>query len=494
MATLIDEIVEGLSSNPLRNLELAACVLARHTEADACLIVGLDNGRFEQVAAWGGAGFIPYPPAFERAVRDKRGAVYTGGALEKKHGLRSVMCLPIVVSYGDTAYLGERRQKIDAYSQVSSFLYFQIIAGGPGFPEDLLQECGIVINLLANCLEYHRIVQEASLDALTGVLNRKYLDAALEDCFFDAKAERSIFSIILLDIDYFKNVNDVYGHRTGDDVLRAISAIVASGLGKDDVLGRYGGEEFMILLRGADSGRALQTAEFLRERIYAARILDKRRELTASFGAACYPQHATSLKNLVERADKALYMAKSSGRNRSELWRDDFSGLELEKAHKQQDFFTGDSVKDANRVLSLYKMMEAACLGVSHKERAGFVLQEALVKSGAASIRFFRVNGQEIIENMSAVMPGSTPLRYNRSAIRQAVETKKPFHMVDWYNDQIITTSEFADWQSIAVAPALRRGELKGVLYAEVSIRDNVFKDDELSYLSNVATILASIL
>ncbi len=153
-------------------------------------------------------------------------------------------------------------------------------------------------------------------DALTGLNNRMRLDEALENEVSRAQRYQSTFSIIMLDIDYFKKVNDTYGHLAGDEVLKKLSDLLKRKLRKTDVAGRWGGEEFLLLLPQQGRRHACMIAEKLRETIEANEFTNVG-TITASFGVTEYASKDI-VNNLIKRADDALYRAKDLGRNRVE--------------------------------------------------------------------------------------------------------------------------------------------------------------------------------
>jgi diguanylate cyclase (GGDEF)-like protein len=129
----------------------------------------------------------------------------------------------------------------------------------------------------------------------------------------------SPLSAVLLDLDHFKQINDRFGHGAGDDALAAVGGVLTTTLRASDFAGRYGGEEFLILLPDTDSGGALETAEKVRTAIEAIDVPQVDRPITASLGVANYPTDALDSDTLVRMADRALYAAKGAGRNRVEL-------------------------------------------------------------------------------------------------------------------------------------------------------------------------------
>jgi len=164
-----------------------------------------------------------------------------------------------------------------------------------------------------------RVYDAAMRDGLTGMFNRKALDERLLAEWAFATRHVAPLSFVLLDIDGFKAINDKYGHLAGDEVIREISARLARALRTEDVLGRYGGEEFVVVARDIGLEQAAQLAERLRKTIASDSIVfeDFRIAVTASFGVSsmsCCGQDK-EVRRLVEIADSRLYAAKRAGRN-----------------------------------------------------------------------------------------------------------------------------------------------------------------------------------
>ena len=157
----------------------------------------------------------------------------------------------------------------------------------------------------------------AERDALTGSLNRRTLDLVTARSFRNNEAGESL-SVLFIDIDHFKRVNDTHGHACGDECLRAVAAALRTCLRPDDVFGRYGGEEFLVLLPGQDAAAARVVAERLREAVEGREVpwQGQALRLTVSIGLASRRDGDTEPLGLLERADKALYRAKNEGRNR----------------------------------------------------------------------------------------------------------------------------------------------------------------------------------
>jgi diguanylate cyclase (GGDEF)-like protein len=154
----------------------------------------------------------------------------------------------------------------------------------------------------------------ASVDTLTGLPNRRGVTRALEDAMTRVRAGGGC-AALLLDVDHFKSINDLLGHQTGDRTLAHIGRIISDNIRGADVAGRFGGEEFLVLLRDAGRERALQVAERLRAAIQSGGLCyADGKPVTISIGVA-YAGPADGPNDVIERADRALYRAKNAGRN-----------------------------------------------------------------------------------------------------------------------------------------------------------------------------------
>jgi diguanylate cyclase (GGDEF)-like protein/PAS domain S-box-containing protein len=164
-----------------------------------------------------------------------------------------------------------------------------------------------------------KLREQATRDALTNLYNRRYLDETLTRELARAKRENYTLAVILIDLDFFKKVNDTYGHQAGDEVLKTFARLMLDNSRQGDVPCRYGGEEFMLMLPKMPLETAVDRANLLREKFAAITIPfgEARIRTTLSIGIAMYPLHGNSPDELTSNADQALYIAKHEGRNRA---------------------------------------------------------------------------------------------------------------------------------------------------------------------------------
>jgi diguanylate cyclase (GGDEF)-like protein len=193
---------------------------------------------------------------------------------------------------------------------VTTLIYF--VGREHGIRENIQMGKRLELQELARDLRF-----QATTDPLTGLYNRLKFDEALAGEMSRAKRYGTSLALVLYDVDHFKQVNDIYGHQIGDDVLVRLSQIVAKHIRNTDLLARWGGEEFVILAPGSDDEMARQAAEKLAAIIQRTEF-DGVGSITCSFGIAQYAD-GDGTEMLIARADHALYRAKMNGRNRVEL-------------------------------------------------------------------------------------------------------------------------------------------------------------------------------
>ncbi len=172
---------------------------------------------------------------------------------------------------------------------------------------------------LANIQLREALRNQSIRDCLTGLYNRRYLDETLERETRRAVRSAQGLGVLMLDLDHFKNFNDTYGHDAGDTVLRETASFLLKSVRAEDFVCRFGGEEFVIILPGADLQTSQARAERIRSKLRELTVLHQGKSLgriTVSIGVAEVPLHGTCPKELIEAADAALYRAKKEGRDR----------------------------------------------------------------------------------------------------------------------------------------------------------------------------------
>jgi len=240
-----------------------------------------------------------FPPMFYISIKRSIKNSNIGNAIIAFAILISILSIPVLLNYLLVQDLPHKALNI---------LY---ITAAIGY---ILVGIGFLTSILIN---EHRLLSSMALkDPLTGLYNRRGMDYSLSIVLATAKRNQSLLSVIAIDIDFFKKINDTFGHDGGDEVLKSIASMLLNTQRETDVCCRLGGEEFIIAMAGINLQDTLIIAERLRNLFETTEIqFDKQIiQLTASFGVACSSDG--NFDGLLKNADKALYRAKSEGRNR----------------------------------------------------------------------------------------------------------------------------------------------------------------------------------
>ena len=184
---------------------------------------------------------------------------------------------------------------------------------------------GVFIGYIGSCMDVTEKVEgqlfkeQAQIDGLCNIYNRYYLDRILEHYIEKSREEGCCLAVIMLDIDNFKSVNDQYGHNVGDIVLRQVAAVIKDSIRENDICGRYGGEEFIVVLNNTSQSHALEVANRIRikiaEKTIEINITDSFSISVTVSGGVSFLRERDSIIDLYQRADQGLYSAKHSGKN-----------------------------------------------------------------------------------------------------------------------------------------------------------------------------------
>jgi diguanylate cyclase (GGDEF)-like protein len=286
----------------------------------ALYLMAETNEYLENVMTWGAI-----EPSNAFFAPDDCWAMRCGRPHQVNKGHDSIVCVHADPSQGDWHLC----IPLMAQGEALGILYFRIDAasdqvhGHGGVPEDRLHFYLNVSEILslavANIRLRQSLQQQAIRDPLTGLFNRRYFQETLRRELHRASRSKQPLSLVMLDIDHFKQFNDTHGHDAGDAALKAVGEILMSRTRAGDVACRHGGEEFVLAFPGLSAEVAAERVEELRREIAARDIqflghtIDP---VTISAGIAVYPMHAMDMDSLMRLADQALYQSKKAGRNR----------------------------------------------------------------------------------------------------------------------------------------------------------------------------------
>lgn len=217
---------------------------------------------------------------------------------------------------------------LDKNSRVSGILFVQLLDEtiSPTAYQELKRDIELFVEQvlpgLVNIQLNEKLRQQSLSDPLTGLYNRRFFMSALDNEIARAKRRKSQFSLVIMDIDHFKKYNDSFGHEAGDRILQKLSDILRVYFRESDIICRYGGEEFIVLMPETGLEDAQKRCEKLMELIHSELFLPalpKSRKVTVSIGISVFPHHSRLAEHLINKADKALYEAKAQGRNQIKI-------------------------------------------------------------------------------------------------------------------------------------------------------------------------------
>ncbi|MDP2210321.1 MAG: GGDEF domain-containing protein [Candidatus Aquicultor sp.] len=204
--------------------------------------------------------------------------------------------------------------------------FYILLVGGDGLQriltdKDIFQTIfSQFIMVIDNALLLQKAEEASLTDHLTNLYNQRYFYVRITEELNRAKRNKDDLSLLMIDVDYFKNYNDTYGHLSGDKALAKIANLIKAAGRDSDIAARYGGEEFVVILPDADGGAATEVAERIINSVknerYPGHSDELNVKLTVSIGISSYPNHGAEVTDIIERADKALYKAKALGKDR----------------------------------------------------------------------------------------------------------------------------------------------------------------------------------
>lgn len=275
--------------------------------------------------------------------------------------IQSAMCVPMIVNNQVIGVVYVSSDQINKQFDVKHLNILESIISQASLAVEnaqLLENQRKYISDLEKAMKmYQRAQEKANTDTLTGLCNHGYFMDQLNREFIMSKRYGNVFSVIFIDIDLFKEINDTYGHQAGDKVLKEVSVVIRSECRETDLGARYGGDEMAIILANTDADRAFIISERLRANINKLEIPNnhEKKNVQASIGVAAILESDSSTKELLERVDQALYTAKENGRNRVCRWGDmkEVSIEQIRKKIKQDSDDVSDIVSILGAVSSL---------------------------------------------------------------------------------------------------------------------------------------------
>jgi diguanylate cyclase (GGDEF)-like protein len=504
-----DGLISQLSFNSIKNMELIIQYMNYTTLATKASVIIESDKRFQVLASSNKDTELPKDLSIiQRCRASLKPMLIKDNFLESlninsckisTNNIRAIMCIPIVMD-SKLDLINEYKRNSDVYyynDNVLGYIYIESERILNNINETTMDECIVLSKILGIIIDKHNTKISSSIDKLTGACTRKQLEKLIQNQIDRASELNTQFSLLMFDLDKFKDINDNFGHRAGDKVLQSLCEIVMNNIRQRDVVGRYGGEEFIVILPDTDVEGAKQVAEKIRVKIEQGKILGDKRDVTISLGISNYPHHSMTYEELVEKADQALYAAKNSGRNNYKVWNDNYS-LKGNTTNKLSGILTGSTNQDFRNVSTLIEVVDLVNENKNFEEKVYSILGKIIEITESENAALFLIEDNKINKTFvrkQFLKEWSTLELLNENIIYNSIASGENICSIDWDN---ISEYDFLniipDWKSIMVIPLKKSQNVLAVLYLSVSHEVKEFNGDELNFVSTLGKIITTIL
>ena len=475
----IGDITGKFTDNFLQNIKTLLNFTSLNLLADSAdVFITESDGRIKSLFNFGQNKTI------EKISHLIESSTYKTVNVKTDGGILSHLVLPI--NYYANKYIG---------NTTTGYLVFVSNKEINNFGDFGVRFCLSIENIFAFLIESYKAQQEASTDKLTSALTKKYTENALSNLLEASKIKNKSFAILMYDLDKFKKINDNFGHQTGDTVLKTTAKTILNILKQGQILGRVGGEEFIVLLPDTKKEQALIIAEKIRKQIRALHFDEPSLRVTVSIGVAVFPKHGTTEKDLLSKVDQALYVAKNRGRDQTVVWKEDVESGK-KKTDRLTGILTGNSINDTKNILSFIDTVSLIRYSMTKTKKLEICLEKIIDATGADSGIFVYPVTEKKSKKSFKYKPVSKPnFPVNKNFIIEVMSEKKDICRIDWEN--VSGTSAITgipNWNSTILVPVILKDEIKAIIYLIVEIRKRKFETEELNLTNLFAGLIAPFL
>lgn len=498
-----DTVMESLKFSNIKNIEILLSYMKDMTWADAAgIFTEIDGELYPLVSLEELSDINSIKRIINQVLMTEDKVFYSeftksDVSANKKllqKNIKGFMCFAI---YNNIEVTNDRRTSKKA---AIAYVYLESRSHINNFTHSSSRTLQKFSNLLGAFIDNYNLSYKYSVDKLTGAYNRQYFDLYLKNEIDDIYVANGSFSLIIMDIDLFKKVNDTFGHTAGDQLLKQFTSIVQQTIRNEDVFCRYGGEEFTLILKNTASEEALSISNRIRKLIEKNLLDPSGKSITVSMGIASYPQHAQWEEELITKADIALYSAKNHGRNAVEIWSADIDEKKVLKTNNDEllSAIFGESMHRSNLFVKSVNMLKE---NMDSAEKMENYLRYMLDYFEAENLyivsclnkrikKLIKVDKTEMI-----TVKKSFKKFINTKFIRRAYEQGETIFTTDWENTSVVDEiTGIPKWQSILATPIIHNGETTGVLYMTSPVKSNEFSYIDSAVAQIVAPIIGSII
>lgn len=499
------DLIRNLEKDEINNLKLILKYLKQLTFAERAFIYLLDeNDNISQVIkADDASSDYDVSRLINNIGNDIEGILIT--KINPKTNIqlltnnqKSIICFPVYETSSVRNGNDKRKEDLLVTKQkIIGYVFMDSKNLINRFDETTFEQAKSFINLIYVFIDNYNLKRLSTIDKLTGVYLRKFIEQKFALHMSIARQNNYNLSVIMLDIDKFKFVNDTYGHRKGDEILTRLGEILNQSVRSTDYVARYGGEEFIILLPEADSSSGLKVAEKTRMLIETSKLLGDEMPLTVSLGVSTYPKDGANEEELIEKADQALYYSKNNGRNQSTGW-DHKLIKERHRYDRLTGILTGNISSDTRTVKALIDILNQLehCYTREESIRNSFISLLDITEGEEIQFIMFDENQniKEVIYKKKGQEKISDELVLNDRLINRFKGTNNSNFFIDW--EEVIAYDanlKVPNWKSYIIITFLN-DTTSGILSIAVDIKDKEFEFSNYNFVDALKPVLEHVL
>lgn len=412
--------------------------------------------------------------------------------------IKALICVPITIQ--EPLVKEDKRRKKELFNKknILGYIYLEADKTYNKFDYDIFKMVKRISYLIFINMENSRLRLIATTDKITGLFTRQHHETKFEEFINNSKLNKEEFSILMMDIDKFKNINDTYGHRKGDEVLKLIGSTLKKSARSTDVLSRYGGEEFCVLLKNTTQAQAYKVAEKFRKNISNLKISGIEYPITVSIGISHFKNNNDHKEELIEKADQALYCAKENGRNKTVIWNNKMMNTS-NRADKLAGILTGNTNEDNINILAIMDIIDlikdGSCIDTKIFIFLGRILETLDAEYSNIILNHDKKDNKKVFSRARFNDEWVKSPYLNYDVIDRVAKGRKGEFLIDWDNiDNLDSLSGLPNWQSVIVIPMIRDEEVKGIIYISTSIQNKEFTFKEFNLSKSFGNIFAAII
>ncbi len=411
------------------------------------------------------------------------------------YDLKKAMLIPVYAKYAEEEkqlQYNRRRKQIRDYEPPHAIVFIASHSRLNFLNDNMIHHVQQALPIIFLIIDNYNLYRSSTIDKLTGVYLRKPLEKIFVQQMEDCKRMSESFSVVMLDIDHFKVINDEYGHRKGDVVLAQIADIIVKSVRGDDAVGRYGGEEFIVLLPTATAEKAYEIAERIRKNIEEADLLEDGKKVTISAGIAVYPEMGDRQSELIEKADKALYVSKNSGRNLTTIYaRGNMS--EDKRFDPLAGILTGTTSRDARVMKAIVDIIALLATTQMKEHKIQFALSSIidLLEASDASIIDLNKNVRYVQYAKVKGKQKTVQVKLSNESDFTLADYTQEGYFIKW--DTVVDINNVSGrpkWHSYIQCPIVINGQKKGIIAVRVPIAEKKFEFSDYNIVLHIARII----